>query len=307
MHFLTSSFLAAPAAIVLSLAAASAAQQSPDFNVVPKFVHSAEATYEIEESTYSVLRAEIMEKGAANQQSRRKLRLNFKIIDIHDQGATIQGAYQAISFASQSELMKTGLSFDSEKPAAEDGANPLAPVIRPLLASPFTFQVSPGGNVSEVKFAPGVVPSIPMARMARQFMDEATMQNRLAEIFTTRSPKEGQPVGAAWSATQTLGSAAPGGLADALKITWTHTLQEADQTKAKIDVKGDAVLADGAGSVVKARLTKFDSKGTQVWEPFSGWLQSFEITTVLNAEFEPQPGVTQTIESTDIKKIKRLK
>lgn len=306
MHPQNSFFFAAPAAIILSLAGAAAAQESQDFTVVPKFVQSSEATYDIEESTFSVLRADVMEKGAANQQSRRKVRLHFKVIDVNDQGAMIQGAYQQISFASQSELMKTSLAFDSEKPVSEDGANPLSPVIRPLIAAPFTFQVSPGGNISDVKFTPGLVPSIPMARMARQFMDEATMQNRLAEIFTTRSPKEKQPIGATWSANQTLGSAAPGGLADAIKITWTQTLLEADQAKAKIEVKGNAILADSAGSAVKAKLTKFESKGTQVWEPYSGWLSAFDMTTAFSAEFEPQPNVSQSIESTDIKKITRV-
>lgn len=307
MHRLTSSFFAAPAAFVLSLSALGFAQDTPGFDMAPKFVQDAEALYEVEESTFTVLRAEVMEKGQANQQSKRTVRIHFKIIDVNDDGALVQGAYQSIAFSNQSDMMRSNLQFDSTKPVAEDGANPLAPVIRPLLGTPFTFKVSPGGNISEVKFAPGVVPSIPMARMARQFMDEATIQNRFAEIFTTRTPEPQQRVGSTWSSTQTIGSAAPGGMADALKITWTQTLVEADQTKTRIDVKGDATLAEGAASAVKPKLTKFDSKGVQDWAPYSGWLNTFEMTTVLHAEFNPQPDVTQTVESTDIKKIRRIK
>ena len=51
----------------------------------------------------------------------------------------------------------------------------------------------------------------------------------------------------------------------------------------------------------------FDLKATQVWDPTDGVLSSYESRTVLLGAIEPQPGVTQTIDSTDTKTVKRVK
>ena len=193
-----------PCAVVFAVSSAGAVAQGTEFHVRPKFVVDSTATYEIKENYEVITESPVMKLGRATQSVSRTIVAQFDVQDIDDDGVTIRMVHQRIQFEMNSPISESTFKFDSTTPGDQDATNPIAPVLRPLIGAPITIKLDPTGIIQSVEAPPGLVPSIPLARLSRQFMDTASVQLRLAELFTTRSPKEKQAVGASWTSGDTL-------------------------------------------------------------------------------------------------------
>lgn len=275
-------------------------------DVGPKLVRNAEMIYVIEENVVSKLESAVMERGSAEQRVSRTIRVRFVVKAIGEQGTQVEMTYQRIAQKISSDLTQQALAFDTDAPAAEQADNPLMPAIRPLLGAPIMLTIGQSGAITDVDAPASLIPNIPAARAAVQYVDAAAIATRFGDIFSTSSPGPKQAVGATWTnITKTTG---PTGT-DAKMVTESvRTLESADDAVANIKLKATARI-EGAeqNQGPKVELKDFAINGDIRWRTFDGRLETARVTTHNVTVVTPQPDVTQTITIDESRAITREK
>lgn len=285
-------------------ALASANEPPQSVTIGPRFVMLSEASYEIKEATLNDLDVQGPQSGHVQQTASRSMRVAFKVVQVGESGVTLDMTYLWISLTSQSPLPNESFSFDSDQPLSKDAGNPLAPVIRPLIGAPLTLTLGPGGDVRDLRAPAGLIPSLPMSRYARQFIDPAQTRLRLQELLSTASGPDQRAVGESWTNELFIGEG--NDRARAMRLAWTRTLQKSDEAHATIALRGAITLPPSPDPNTVSSIEQSDVHGEVVWDLVSGLAVSLEQVTELRTRTEGN-GVVQTLTTKERRRATRIK
>lgn len=287
--------LLAPAAIVVSsLAMPAAAQETVD--LAPKFKVGQEARYTIDLNGTQQMTAQ----GMPDLPARTTKQFIGVLARTKETpaagGAVVELVYEKLSVDIKEG--EQGVVFNSESPADQDGNNPMAGILRPVIGKSLTLTLDPSGNITAVtgdEKIPGAL------------RDAASAKNLYGALFTTwRKPTTDAGSKAAVGDTWTHEDSEQTEEAAPIKQVMTHKLDSIKGSDAQIAITGKVEVgpADGAQAppftIVESKQT-----GTSNWDAAAGNLKSLFVEMTLELKDSSQ-GMETTQKSKQTVKIMRL-
>lgn len=130
--------------VAAAAAAAMAGVQPTQPDLLPRFAPGTEARYIVERTARNAMSARGLPE-LPPQETVETFGVLVRCRSVAEESAVVEVVYERVAVSEK----RGGISatFDSERPAAEDGGNPLAGVLRPAVGQVLTFTVDRGGEV----------------------------------------------------------------------------------------------------------------------------------------------------------------
>jgi hypothetical protein len=276
---------------LLGLLAAARAQQ---VDLTPKFVKGQETKFTMETSSTS---STAVGKNAAEKNTMKmEVRFALKVKDSNPEtGSTVDLVYERVKVAT---TLGTGIEeFDSDKPASQDAASELAPLMRPLVGMTLTLTVDPAGNITKVTGGEALAPLSPAANLG-----QATgVKQLIGPLFSPKNSPGKVSVGETWENVDKLDT----GMMGAFKMVTKHTLKSATGGDARVSFTGtiEPASESPAPAGIEIKNSRYD--GEYVWDLERGMLRT--MASKMSLRFEGDlAGETVSATSEGETKVTRL-
>lgn len=230
--------------------------------------------------------------GESTKQSmKQEYGLLFRVIEAApESGATAEVVFETIKATIDSPLGKE--TFDSTKPADQDGQSMLAPVLRQAVGTTLTLKFDADGNITSVTGGEGLA-------LAASLGGGGGPKDLLGGIFSVKKGSGRARVGETWTNIDTIADSPAGGL----KLTTEHTLKSAARGEAVVAFRGrvEPGTQAAAGPV---KLTDAHHEGRYVWDTRDGMLKSLESELAVTMDVSA-PGVDAATTSRTSMRVKR--
>lgn len=254
--------LAAPAHAA-ALPAHHASAQPALVDLRPRFEKGQEHRFVMELDSTTDLTARGAGAESGKQSMKQEFGLLFRVVDATPEaGATAEVVFETIKATIDSPLGKE--TFDSTKPAAQDGQSMLAPVLRQAVGTKLTLTFDADGNITSVTGGEGLA-------LAASLGQGAGPKDLLGGIFTVKKGGGRARVGETWTNEDTIATSPAGGL----KMVTEHTLKSAARGEAVVAFRGRVEPAT-EGDAGPVKVTDAHHEGRYVWDTRDGMLRSLD-------------------------------
>lgn len=271
-------------------------------NLRPQFKAGEEARYEMNGMSQNVTKAAMLPDGEMKQLVTQQYRVNFKVLDVQQDFASIEAVYEHIKVDVKSPSPGMTPSFDSAQPVATDADNSLAPFLRPIVGAKITMKVAASGEILDVTPPELQMQSGPLSTIAMQFIDATAVKSNFAMIFSCGNQSGIAEKGAVWDTVEEH-LLAPGA---SMTKKLTYTLSESDGSTATMSILGMSELKITGGQMQGAKLEDSKINGLAKWDLSTGMLKSADIKNFMRISAEPQPGMPMTIEADQARSLRRV-
>jgi hypothetical protein len=249
---------------LLNVAAAAAAAiagikpSQPD--LLPRFAPGAEARYMVQRTSRNAMSARGLPE-LPPQETVETFGVLVRCRSAAEESAVVEVVYERVAVSEK----RGGVSavFDSERPAAEDGGNPLAGVLRPAVGQVLTFTVDRGGEVRAASGGERLPPALRADGGARSL---------LAPIFGCgRGAGAGAvKVGETWA--QSIDAQSDG---SPVRHTVTHRVEAVDGGQVRVATTGTVeIVATPAGQPpAPFAIESQRQTGEYTWDTATGALR----------------------------------
>lgn len=265
-------------ACALLLATSGAAADEPKLDLKPRFVAGQENRYVVE--MHSKTQTQFLDRTRVRlQEYHQRLRVNRKVVETSDTGATLQLRYEAVAvtLVAGNKL----LSYDTEGINIPEADEMLGAGVRDAMALTFTVKVDPLGRVVDVTGNEREVTK----QAATNLVSDDVLVRSFAPMYGLGKEPASAAIGESWSTTRTTDPSTTG----VYTTTLTSTLTGLVGGRATIDQAGVMSLElSEKAKLAKAEFVAHDIKGQQIWNVLDGTLDrsAFRQTMEVQADVE---------------------
>lgn len=260
-------------------AAAPAASADKKVDLKPKFKAGQKSTYRFEQTTNVVQNVPGMSEGM-KQDLVQNFDAEMRVKEIAEDGtATIEIEYKSMKLAISSPMGT--MEFDSAKPGADDGANPIAGAVKPLIGMVVTAKVDKSGQVKETSADTSKLAG-PAAQMAKQMVSADQVKSMFGRIIALKEGPTEVAVGEKWT---TVDAISQGGMK--MKVSMDKTLEKLEGASATISMKGTMTAEKDEKdpqAAMSPELSNAKIDGSAVWDTEVGAVKSIESTQTLTVK-----------------------
>ncbi|MBX3358080.1 MAG: hypothetical protein KF745_06605 [Phycisphaeraceae bacterium] len=218
------------AAGVLSLGASTAVAQET-IDLKPKFEKGSETRYTLEAVRKSTTDVVDQPEVSGFQEDSKVLEFVVRVKEVTEEGgATVELEY--LSVRESVKLPMESLEFDSAKPKEEDGDNPLAPMMRPVVGLTLTLQVDAAGKITSATGGDVLASAL---TYATEFGEQNSVKSLFGPLFSNGKNPATAAAGDTWTVAQSEGSVDEGGQ---FNFIVEHTLESIKDDRAEVKLKG---------------------------------------------------------------------
>ncbi len=236
----------------------------------------------------------------SSSESKREMVIVLKCTAKTESGSTVEMRIESLKMSMSGGIAEG--EFDSSKPPAKDGDNPIAAALRPMVGVPMIMDVDNDGNIRSITGNDKMQPAGPAAGMASQLTSFSGMQMLLSPITTVSKSKGEAKVGEKWTTTDMLDTQGFG----RLKIETNYTLASVRGGMAEVPIQGSIAL-DSEGSALAIPVKLKDSKytGKFKWNTEDGMIDSMDVDQSLALDVNVA-GMSTSVTQTTRTKVSRV-
>lgn len=242
------------------IATAGVGADEPKLDLKPRFVAGQENRFVVE--MHSKTQTQFLDRPRVRlQEYHQRLRVNRKVVETSDTGATLQLRYEAVAvtLVAGNKL----LSYDTEGINIPEADEMLGAGVRDAMALTFTVKVDPLGRVVDVTGNEREV----TRQAATNLVSDDVLIRSFAPIYGLARDPTTVAIGESWSTTRTAAPSATG----VYTTTITSTLTGFVGGRATIDQTGVMSLElSEKARLAKAEFVAHDIKGQQIWNVLDG-------------------------------------
>lgn len=199
------------------------------------------------------------------------------------------------------------LTFDSAKPAAGDGDNPMARSMRPVIGREITVKLNGRGDIETITGTEPAPAKDPGAARPPALSEALVGQEVFKRLLRPTYSLEGAPETAKIGATWTLDQDTTQPMVGVLTTHKVFTLRAVDGNIAKIEMTGDVDLHGSGGEAAKgAKLGTRKVAGTVEWDVRTGVVDAYNSTNSVMIEGDDFGLQKRVLDSTTTVRIVRV-
>jgi hypothetical protein len=242
------------------IATAGAVADEPKLDLKPRFVTGQENRFVVE--MHSKTQTQFLDRTRVRlQEYHQRLRVNRKVVETSDTGATLQLKYEAVAVTLVAGNKM--LSYDTEGINIPEADQMLGAGVRDAMALTFTVKVDPLGRVVDVTGNEREVTK----QAATNLVSDDVLVRSFGPIYGLGKEPAVAAIGETWSTVRKTDPSTTG----VYTTTLTSTLTGFADGRATIDQTGVMSLElSEKARLAKAEFTAHDVKGQQIWNVLDG-------------------------------------
>lgn len=269
----------------------------------PRLEKGGELLFDASSVTEQTMLAAEIPGGSAAQTVRQSSRIRLVVDSVDESSAAVRARYETLKYELAAPIGMGTQSFDSTRPAEQDGSDTLAAALRPLVNEWFTFTVSPTGQVSNVLIPDRMRRQGPMGAVSASLTDPEAVRLAMESMIALPGFPESKEVGDVWSTT----SEAPMESRHKAVTRTNLTLAGVDGAIASIKSTGDVAIQGPHGTrPLGTRVTRSDISGEAEWDTTKGAMISMRQFSSFELFNEPRPGTIFTVKLKSETELKRV-
>lgn len=232
----------------------------PKLDLKPRYAAGQENRFVVE--MHSKTQSQFMDRSRVRlQEYHQRLRVNRKVIETGDAGATLQIKYEAVAvtLVAGNKL----LTYDTEGINIPEADEMLGAGVRDAMALTFTIKVDPFGRVVDVSGNEREVTK----QAASNLVSDDVLARSFAPLYGLAKEPATAAIGESWATTRVASPTTTG----VYTTTITSTLNEFSDSRATISTVGEMKLEmSEKAREAKADFVAHEIKGQQVWNVIEG-------------------------------------